>query len=571
MKRRIEELLRRNSLPVSPSSTPNSLKQLRKPSLVFRNLRLTQVVVTLALLIVLLWWARTPPQSLQQKPPHGRASQQRDIFDDVERDDLVHVESGNEKGDALVSSRDLAMEDVGSLIDGSTGDDSTIAALTEEDGDVSLPVLVTNEGNGNSSRIGVGAQCHRPTCRLCSGFRIDNRPTEFVLRSTRSYLSHHVRLGVVTGSFDDFFRMDLGLCTWMGHVPSESLFVFTDHANRSAMTHVGTWHEARLPNQLKFSKKQTQAKGYTIDWIRAQYRFFQAFDTLAENTTSSSLLLHWAAVVDDDTFVNIEGMKNMLLAYDIRELLFLNITVPTLQRQRSLSKVVGVQTSSTTKENDHLHLETLISTHRHRFRPLYLNDNGWGGAGHFMNFAALKRFVNGSETTCVDRYMVKRGYASDVTLRHCLPKLGIHTINEKRLNHCQAAFLKQRLASPGHVSAHIKRDIVMPRPLAVWRTRLYYQVVYHRNLTSTSSSRLSSKSHNLKKSGDLTLISDAASLKPFPQQQPQQESAFDLLMEVGSCAYGYSCKLRKCNAEHDAAALRKFLENSGNGTFVPTL
>jgi hypothetical protein len=557
MKRRIEDLLRGSHRADGSYSSPlcappdQFKQQLRKPAAPARK-RFSQILVSLALLIVLLWWARAPlPHSagsgtsiVQYRPPQP----QRDFFDDVPRDDLDDVGRdaqpntiGSRRDDALISPNDLAMEDVGSLMDASVDEGSAIAALIE-DNDTSSSGTAAN-GSGRVL-LGVGAQCHAPTCRLCHHLLVENTPAAFVSPEARRYVSRHVRVGVVTGSFDDFFRMDLGLCTWMGHLPLDALHVFTDAANRSALKHLGTWHEARLPQHLKFSKKQTHAKGYTIDWIRAQYRFFQAFEALADDrATARSASFHWAVVVDDDTFVNIEAMRKMLRAYDLRELQFLNI---------ALSSTTQPHGGRVSDEDDRM--DALVEKHKHQFRPLYLNDNGWGGAGHFMNFAALSRFVNGSESVCVDRYMVKRGYASDVTLRHCLPKLGIHTVNEKRLNHCQAAFLKQRLASTSHVTAHMKRDVVMPRTLAMWRARLYYQVVYHRNVTL----------------GGMTINNPKTAKRGDAQRQPPQ-TAYDLLMEVGSCAFGYSCKLKKCDAEHDAAALRKFMEHSGNGSYVPSL
>lgn len=440
----------------------------------------------------------------------------------MELDDVGVAGAKQEVGELVVTARDLEVEeDIESVNDAQAVDieDNDTHNDAEEDHQA-VPMVA------HSPLIGPNARCHKPTCRRCDDMQVANTPSLFVSHATREYLEEHIRIAVVTGSFDDFFRMDLGLCTWMGHVPPTSLHVFTDRANTSSMKHVGTWHEARLPPHLTFSKKQMHAKGYTIDWIRAQYRFFQAFDTIgAENAPS----FHWAAVVDDDTFINLEALRGMLTAYDARELRLLNISLP----------LAGVSPAARQRQ-----LSLLVTAHKHRFRPLYLNDHGWGGAGHFMNFAALKLFANGSEATCVDRYMVRRGYASDVTLRHCLPKLRILTIHEKRLSHCQAAFLKHRLASPLHVSAHVKRDVVMPRFLALWRMRLYYQVVYHRNTSTPRATAASQSPHR---------------------------SAFDVLMDVGACAYGYSCKLSKCDAAHDGAAMHMFVTNSANNSHIPTL
>jgi hypothetical protein len=487
-------------------------------------IRMTTVTLHPSLLPRRLPQHRRPVREPQAATP--RPSTLEDPFFqvpmDIEEVSLDRGASGDDDSRRLVSSRDLEMEHVSSLMDAE--DDSVDAIAVHELGaeDGTTPHV----GDSTTPMIGKAAQCNTRVCRLCGDMQVTNMPHHaFVSNATQNYLEAHTRIAVVTGRFDDFFRMDLGLCTWMGHVPQPTLHVFTDYANTSSMRHVGLWHEARLPQQVNFSKRQMEAKGYTIDWIRAQYRFFQAFGTIGHMSVAAdtSLLLHWAIVVDDDTFVNLEALRTMLTAYDMRELRLLGV----------IKSAFASEYNSSTAS----HIHELVSQYRHQFRPLYLNDNGWGGAGHFMNYAALQQFVNGSESRCVERYMIRRGYASDVTLRHCLPKLKIHTVNEKRLSHCQAAYLKRRLASPLHVTSHVKRDVVTPRFLAMWRMRLYYQVVYHRNVSG-------SVGHG--------------------------SSAYDLLMQVGACAYGYSCKLKRCDAAHDDAATATFLAASGNNSFVPS-
>lgn len=368
--------------------------------------------------------------------------------------------------------------------------------------------------------LGDKAHCRRDVCRLCDSFRI-SQSDSFIPPHVRDYLAKHVLIAIITGSFDQFFRMDLALCTWAAHIPDASLHVFTDAANQSDGRR-GTWHEALLPPSMKFSSKQQRAQGYTIHWIRAQFRFFQAFQTLGTQSLqrnqnhsgiSSDDDVRWVIVVDDDTFVDLVALVRMLHDYDAHELMHLQ-RLPSTHR---------------TTEHNWDSVSQLVAQHKLSFRPLYLGEKGWGGAGHFMNVRAMIPFVNQSDQRCVAHYMVRKGFASDVTMMKCLPLLGIHAVKERRLSHCQANFLKKRLLNGVHVSSHIKRDVVKPRNLAIWRARLYYQVVYHKNHTT----------------------------------------AYDLLMRVGACAYG-SCKIGACDKAHDDKAVALFEELSGNNSFVPS-
>jgi len=161
--------------------------------------------------------------------------------------------------------------------------------------------------------------------------------------------------------------------------------------------------------------------------------------------------------------------------------------------------------------------------------PLYLGDHGWGGAGHFFNKAAgavLRQHMDG----CIYRHMVKSFKASDVMLKKCVAELSITTEWDRLLSHCQANFLRERMIDSHQVTFHLKREMIEPHLLAIWRLRLYYQVVYLKNHTS----------------------------------------GYRLLLKVGSCAYG-SCKNNKCDKKHDEDAVQLFQKMSGNGSFVPTL
>eukprot|EP00760_Papus_ankaliazontas_P035156 PhM_4_TR7640/c0_g1_i1/m.77351 len=249
---------------------------------------------------------------------------------------------------------------------------------------------------------------------------------------TRRYLEDSVVFAVVTGSFEQFFRVDLGLCTWLAHVPESKLFIYTDNANASDGRR-GNWVEGKIPRGVQFTKQQLQAKGYTIHWIRAQYRFIQGLDDLTRKFPQSK----WFVVVDDDTFINLDSMV-------------------TLMRRLDAKRGGG---------------------------PLYVGDHGWGGAGHFFNKpsgAVLRRSLD----ECVDRLMVKSFAASDVMIKKCVPTLGIATEWEKLVSHCQANFLRERMIKGDHVSYHVKREMVEPRRLAQWRLRLYYDVVFKKNYTT---------------------------------------------------------------------------------------
>lgn len=342
----------------------------------------------------------------------------------------------------------------------------------------------------NGSGIGPHVSCHR-SCRLCE-MAVDNSERH-VSDTVTAYLSRHVLFGVVTGSFENFFRVDLALCTWLAHVPQENLFVVTDRANTSD-GRVGQWIEGSVPSGVKFSKKQVEAKGYTIHWTMAQYRYVNAIQHLAavakERGVHTLDGVRWVVVVDDDTFVDVNALVRFFSRHDKK----------LLAEHKSVAAV----------------------------RPYYLGDHGWGGAGHYMTYSAAAAFAERGGA-CVTDNMVKKFYASDVMLKKCLPVIDIQSGSDSLLSHCQANFLRERMLRGDHISAHVKRDVVPPRRLAMWRMRMYYQVFYHRNRT-----------------------------------------AYDLLLQYGSCAYG-SCKLHKCLQDHDDAALRSFQLLSGNGSWIPLM
>jgi hypothetical protein len=367
--------------------------------------------------------------------------------------------------------------------------------------------------------IGPLARC-RAECRLCSEMQLDNRDV-FVPKYVAEYIRSHVLISVITGSFERFFRVDLMLCSWLSHVPRENLFVLTDKSKWNDGRH-GRWLEAKLPKDVVFSKKQMAAKGYTIHWIRAQYRFFQAFSVMndaIERNASVHGRIRWMIVLDDDTIADLTAMVHMLMEHDAAQLKRLGSLPETISPYR-------LQDPGAWKAVD-----GLVDGASRAFAPLYLGDEGWGGAGHFMNLAAALVFHKRGAEECVAKFMVKKFYASDVTLKRCVPAMGIRVVNDKRLSHCQAVYLRKKLLSGTHVTTHVKRDVVPPRALAMWRVRLYYQVIYHRNTSA----------------------------------------AFDLLMNVGACAYGASCKLRHCGVKEDAQRLSFFLNVSGNNSFVPFL
>jgi hypothetical protein len=368
-----------------------------------------------------------------------------------------------------------------------------------------------------------------------------------VKAATAAYLRRHVVFAVVTGSFEQFFRVDVALCSWLRHAPPANVVVVTDNATKAVATNPALrgrvrWLEGALPAGVRFTRAQLSAKGYTIGWIRAQFRFVQGFEAIAamagvqrggdaakDGSSSSSsssssgsdssgataapredgaaeeageetagLDARWFVVLDDDTFTNMDALAAMLQRYDAK-----------------LGKAGGGGAALKPKAE---------------WTPTYLGENGWGGAGHIMNYAAIRRFIHQGHAPCVQQNLVRKFYASDVALKKCMPGLGIDVVHEKRMSHCQANFLRERLVGGAHVTAHVKRDFVRPRALALWRLRLYYQAAVHRNRT-----------------------------------------AYALLLRVGACAYGASCKLWKCLEPHDAAALLYFRQVSGNGSFVPTL
>ncbi|KEG08677.1 hypothetical protein DQ04_06661020 [Trypanosoma grayi] len=426
---------------------------------------------------------------------------------------------------------------------------------------------------------GIGPQtlavCRASVCRLCDTMLLHNAAS-VVHPAVLAYIRRHVVIGVVTGSYEKFFRVDLSLCTWMGHVPARNLFIFTDAANTSDGRH-GTWIETdTTAASQRLHSGMLRHTGYSQGWMRAQYRFFHAFSHFSQLVTRGNSSnsggdtayrdVRWAIVVDDDTFLDLHALVRLLHRRDLSNLdrmaaaarhseppllqercgrwtgasggeVAACIALPDswdrLQRKQRVSRglhdrdsealVVGSPLWNATTDRALLGPAAAAA-----LDPLYLGDRGWGGAGHYMNVAALRLFAQGGEEKCVQRYLIRGGLASDAALHRCVPSLGIHRTGDGVLSHCQARYLRHHLLGGDLVSIHAKRDVVPPPLLAVWRMRLYYQVLYHRNRT-----------------------------------------AYDVLMRVGACAYGYSCKLRSCSHAEDAAALNEFIRQSDNNTRVP--
>jgi hypothetical protein len=429
---------------------------------------------------------------------------------------------------------DDALPDEDSDDSGDTGSHVEGTANSSEAGGDSSGTASHESGSfaGEAPLIGDASRCAASRgCTMCNDFLLDNSDVH-VPPSVQQYLSQHVLFGVITGSFEHFFRVDVGYCTWMAHLPISNVFIFTDRANTSG-NRPGTWLDPQLPAKVRFSPAQLRAKGYTIHWIRAQYRFIQAMQMLGSMARKGEPVrhAHWVVVVDDDTFVDVRALARLLHNYDMRNLrnaIAKNVSF-AFEDSSSLKSGPATIAARRPDEGDEEQL-ALISAARDAIGMTYLGDKGWGGAGHFLNYGAATYFAERSDE-CVDQFMVRRFLASDETLKRCLPRLGgIQVVNERLLSHCQAHFLKKRLLRGDHATSHAKRDFVLPRKLAIWRLRLYYQVVYHRNLT-----------------------------------------AYRLLQKVGACAFGYSCKIKSCDAQHDSDALQLYLNLSGNDSFVPLI
>ncbi|EKF28387.1 hypothetical protein MOQ_007866 [Trypanosoma cruzi marinkellei] len=416
--------------------------------------------------------------------------------------------------------------------------------------------------------------CQSSVCRFCDEMR-PNNVTSFLHPWVVDYIRRHVLIGVITGSFEKFFRVDLALCTWLGHVPASNLFIYTDAANTSDGRH-GTWIEtdnALASKQLP--REMLRRTGYSVGWMRAQYRFFHAFNHFAGLTgvihnDSESIGdyrdVRWAVVMDDDSFIDLHALVRFLHRRDLYNVAH-TVSVATgtkpLLLQERCKQCAGAQAEEVAaclslperwnhlQEQQRLHGDEMFG-HRSKalvvgsvlwnvttetlfnptivaaLGPLYIGDHGWGGAGHFMNLAGLRKYAQDSEGKCVQQHLIGKRLASDTALHRCLPLLGIHRSSDAVLSHCQARFLQHRLLSGDLVSMHAKRDVVQPKYLAMWRIRLYYQVLYHHNRT-----------------------------------------AYDLLMRVGACAYGYTCKVKNCGAREDAKAVSEFLRLSDNDTHMP--
>ena len=261
-----------------------------------------------------------------------------------------------------------------------------------------------------------------------------------ITNTTLGYITKYVSFAVITGSSDKFFRADLGLCSWMYHAPESSLFFFSDKAD-TATDRRGTWVEDKIPEGVLFTKQQAETKGYHLGWVKAQFRFLFGIKHIIEVDRDLGTQKKWFLLIDDDTFINLDGLVVKLQEYDRRP----------------------------PKSGKH---------------GRYLGERGWGGAGHFFDKMASQTLLKKLHSVCIDKYMIKSFHASDVTLRKCAPLLKLETITEGTMSHCQANHIRERLLTGRHVTMHIKREMTKPDMLAAWRTRLIYQTVYHRNVTA---------------------------------------------------------------------------------------
>ena len=243
------------------------------------------------------------------------------------------------------------------------------------------------------------------------------------------YVRENVSFAVITGSGDNFFRADLALCTWLHHVPDSSLFFFSDKAGTS--TRRGHWVEDKLPDGVTFTGEQVEAKGYTLSWIKAQFRFLFGLDYIIREDRKLATQKRWFLLIDDDTFVNLDGLVTRLLELDG-------------QGSRGGGR--------------------------------YLADKGWGGAGHFFDRHASDTLLAKMRTKCIDPYMVRSFHASDNTLVKCAPQMNLKLSTEPYMSHCQACKVRENMLTGRHVTMHVKRDVAKPPLLAAWRIRLYYQV-----------------------------------------------------------------------------------------------
>eukprot|EP01061_Rhynchopus_euleeides_P037881 TRINITY_DN65181_c0_g1_i2.p1 TRINITY_DN65181_c0_g1~~TRINITY_DN65181_c0_g1_i2.p1 ORF type:complete len:434 (+),score=154.26 TRINITY_DN65181_c0_g1_i2:138-1439(+) len=317
---------------------------------------------------------------------------------------------------------------------------STAGAVASEDGQSSqeTDAALIADGAGKPSAGVVSVPLSGDTgCRLPYMSEVIASSTTLSAQ-TLPYLRQYVSFAVITGSAENFFRADLALCTWLRHVPDSSLFLFADKAALSEGRR-GHWVEDHLPDGVTFTKQQVEAKGYTLPWIKAQFRFLFGLDYIIREDRQAGSQKRWFLLVDDDTFVNLDGLVVKLKEFDSR---------------------------------------------RGARHGRYLSDKGWGGAGHFFDRQASETLLKGMRSACIDPYMVKSFHASDETLVRCAPAMGLKTDREATMSHCHANRIREGMLTGRHVTMHVKRDVAKPHYLAAWRMRLHYQVVYQRNLTA---------------------------------------------------------------------------------------
>lgn len=298
----------------------------------------------------------------------------------------------------------------------------------------------------------------------CHGLRANG---SCVPPTVMPWLRRHALLAIITGS-EGSFRVDVSDCTWLVHVPKETVSVFTDvlpSASRWAskrwvagLLPVGVWERdgdvfSAYVKKGYLNAVRRAGQGYSVSWIVAQFRFLQAVDDLmrqagyppredafqrgAAHPTGPTLrpantATDWVVLGDDDTVFHATGLVARLQALDPE-------------------------------------------------RPFYLSQQGWGGAGHIFSRGALKR-LQPVLAQCIDRWMVRQFRASDAMMVKCAELAKLERVKDVTMSHCPASNVREAgLLQPSRVSLHAKKDFYPPVLLATWRLGLYYQALYCRD------------------------------------------------------------------------------------------
>lgn len=329
-------------------------------------------------------------------------------------------------------------------------------------------------------------------CNLGDGLSLC-RDEGDVFPFTIDYLRRHVLIAVVTGEHDGYYRVNANLCTWLGHVPADILYFITDNMSTAAAL-PGTWAEGKPPSDFdtRVFQSRIRTHNYPPGWINAQFRFFDGF-RMVLNASLERDEIRWVAVIDDDTFLNLNELVSMLHERDLRELFLSAVpdwddetamgdwrtwcgqdlrllpghgggavrtcaSMPRRMREliassealfpntadlelllHRISKTNDISSCSgeTCKAREAVWnasnaLFDELWVREQLMSRRYISRQPFGGVGHFLSRSSAREYLRSYRMKCVNP-MKQRGLASDNMLKWCLRGMDVKTSWDARL------------------------------------------------------------------------------------------------------------------------------------------